>query len=268
MTELVHVSRIAGLTGFELLEVQRSERTWRLVNERYCISVMLSGRTTYRYRGKSYEKTRGDITLHEPGEAYASSAQRGKGRAITFFLRPELVAIMVDSARPPHFRPGPSNDVRLVAAFTKVAAAVRTGHAPIQAQLCLIDALDAAMTSRRERSNERLLPRDWEHPAVRKAKKRLHEAALAGIPLSDLASEARVHPLHLVRLFRKEVGMPPHAYSVALRVARARELLNKGRTATEVAAMLGYFDQSHLSRHFKAALSMTPGRYRDHSLAA
>ncbi|MFS9669498.1 helix-turn-helix domain-containing protein [Klebsiella pneumoniae] len=47
-----------------------------------------------------------------------------------------------------------------------------------------------------------------------------------------------------------------------MRTRRAKGLLRQGRAAGEVAHDLGFADQSHLNRHFRAAYGITPGRYQ------
>jgi len=41
----------------------------------------------------------------------------------------------------------------------------------------------------------------------------------------------------------------------------ARRLLLAGQRPAEVAAAVGFYDQSHLSRHFKRHLGVSPARY-------
>ena len=80
--------------------------------------------------------------------------------------------------------------------------------------------------------------------------------------LDSLAAELGTHPSHLVRVFRREYGLPPHRYVVGRRLDHARRLLLDGRPIAEVAAEAGFHDQSHLTRHFRALLGTTPGAYR------
>jgi helix-turn-helix protein/AraC-like protein len=66
----------------------------------------------------------------------------------------------------------------------------------------------------------------------------------------------------VLRSFRDEVGMPPHAWLAQLRVARARKLLETGQRPAEAAAAAGFADQAHLTRWFRRVVGVTPGVYR------
>jgi transcriptional regulator GlxA family with amidase domain len=63
-------------------------------------------------------------------------------------------------------------------------------------------------------------------------------------------------------VFKREVGVPPHAYQVQMRVRRARRLMLTGMAPADVAISVGFYDQAHLNRHFKRIVGMTPGDYR------
>jgi AraC-like DNA-binding protein len=98
-------------------------------------------------------------------------------------------------------------------------------------------------------------------PAVARTRDALHERFAEEVPLEQLASLAGMSKCHLVHLFHKEVGLPPHAYQIQLRVARARVLVAAGVPLAEVATMTGFADQSHLTRLFKRVVGMPPGQY-------
>jgi AraC family transcriptional regulator len=91
----------------------------------------------------------------------------------------------------------------------------------------------------------------------------LRAHALEEIRLEHLASAAGVHPAHLSRVFRKHYRCSIGQYVRALRVdLAARELAASHRPIAEIAAQLGFADQSHFSRVFLKAAGMTPARYR------
>jgi AraC-like DNA-binding protein len=79
--------------------------------------------------------------------------------------------------------------------------------------------------------------------------------------LGDLSRATGASRYHLVRAFHREIGVTPSGYRRALRVAAARRLLRQGQRPGEVAATCGFYDQSHLNRHFKLAVGTTPGQY-------
>ncbi|GGJ45121.1 helix-turn-helix transcriptional regulator [Streptomyces brasiliensis] len=83
-----------------------------------------------------------------------------------------------------------------------------------------------------------------------------------GLRLDDAARLLHAHPAHLVRAFSTAYGIAPHQYLMSRRVERARRLLLAGRAPGEVAPATGFFDQAHLTRHFKKLVGVTPGRYR------
>ncbi|MFH8488445.1 AraC family ligand binding domain-containing protein [Streptomyces longisporoflavus] len=89
----------------------------------------------------------------------------------------------------------------------------------------------------------------------------LDERLADGVTLDEAARLVHAHPSHLVRAFSGTFGIPPHQYVMSRRVDRARRLLLAGLTAGEVASATGFYDQSHLTRHFKRVVGIAPGRY-------
>ena len=86
----------------------------------------------------------------------------------------------------------------------------------------------------------------------------------AGPSLEQMAAVARLSAYHFARQFKATTGLPPHQFVIARRVERARELLQGGTDLclAEVAADVGFSDQSQFSRHFKRALGVTPGQFQ------
>jgi AraC-like DNA-binding protein len=89
----------------------------------------------------------------------------------------------------------------------------------------------------------------------------LNSRTAQGISLNEAARLLQRHPTHLVRAFTREFAMAPHQYLTSRRVDRARRLLLLGWAPDDVAAEVGFYDQSHLTRHFKRIVGISPGRY-------
>lgn len=88
------------------------------------------------------------------------------------------------------------------------------------------------------------------------------ENLAASLSLADLAAVAHLSEYHFARLFRQTTGRTPHQFVIARRVERARQLLGDGRLSlAQVAAEVGFADQSHLTRHFRRLVGVTPGQF-------
>ena len=81
------------------------------------------------------------------------------------------------------------------------------------------------------------------------------------VTLNDLASVAELSVFRLVTVFRRETGISPYRYLSAVRVRKAQELMRNGVAPAIAAIEVGFFDQSHLCRHFRAIYGMTPGQF-------
>ena len=81
--------------------------------------------------------------------------------------------------------------------------------------------------------------------------------------LAELAKIVQMSPHYFTRLFKQSTGLTPHQYIIHRRVERAKELLlNRELTIAEVAYTVGFANQSHLNRHLKRLLGVTPRHIR------
>ncbi len=80
------------------------------------------------------------------------------------------------------------------------------------------------------------------------------------ISLSELAASVGFSVSYFTCLFKQSLGLAPHQYLITCRVERAKSLLLKSDlTLAEVAHAVGFADQSHLNRHFKRLMGISPG---------
>jgi len=87
------------------------------------------------------------------------------------------------------------------------------------------------------------------------------------LTLAELAQLAGLSIWRFATVFRQQVGVSPHRHICRLRVERAQELMRGGLPAARAASEAGFYDQSHLSRHFKSICGMTPGQFVSSSRA-
>jgi AraC-like DNA-binding protein len=141
-----------------------------------------------------------------------------------------------------------------ILAFT---AAVEAGASPLDQQSLLFESVRLALRHGGERSLPPE-PRDDARAAAR-ARDYLHAHLFEPVTLEELARVSGASRFHLVRMFARAYGLPPHEYQNAVRVAKAQSVLRSGTRLVDVA--VGFADQSHFSRHFKRVWAVTPGRY-------
>lgn len=113
-------------------------------------------------------------------------------------------------------------------------------------------------------SQSRPLPelRETREPAwLRRCMEQLVDDCEQPLRLAELAAAAGVHPVSLSRAFRRHYGMSPGQLQRRALLNRAARRLREGQGIADVAAQLGFADQSHFTRHFRAEYRCTPAAW-------
>jgi transcriptional regulator GlxA family with amidase domain len=87
------------------------------------------------------------------------------------------------------------------------------------------------------------------------------------VSLVELARLSALSVSRFATVFRQQVGQSPYRYLCAVRVRRAQMLLLEGVPGAVVATEVGFFDQSHLARHFKRLCGVTPSKFLQNARA-
>ena len=81
------------------------------------------------------------------------------------------------------------------------------------------------------------------------------------VTLAAASTAIRATPTQAARAFTAAFGISPHVYVTGRRLDAARARILDGEPLADVAASVGFYDQAHLTRHFKRFLGVTPGRF-------
>jgi transcriptional regulator of acetoin/glycerol metabolism len=99
--------------------------------------------------------------------------------------------------------------------------------------------------------------------AMRRVREHVEAHLSESMDLAELATIAGLSLYHFARAFKQTAGVTPHHYLVHRRIERAQEMLARsGLPLSQIALAAGFSDQSHLARHFRQMLGMTPGQFR------
>ncbi|MFC7398209.1 helix-turn-helix domain-containing protein [Chelatococcus sp. GCM10030263] len=103
---------------------------------------------------------------------------------------------------------------------------------------------------------------------VRSALRHMAQNYAEPITLKDLAGLTKLSPYQIIRAFRRELGITPHAWLIRHRVTLGTRLLKRGESIATVAFEVGFVDQTHFTRHFKRLHGETPARFLTSGQAA
>jgi transcriptional regulator GlxA family with amidase domain len=99
--------------------------------------------------------------------------------------------------------------------------------------------------------------------AMRRVREYVDVHLEGSMDLATLAGVAGVSIHHFARGFKQSAGVTPHHYLTQKRVERAQDLLaHTDLSLSEIAYAVGVSDQSHLARHFRQLLGITPRQFR------
>lgn len=101
-----------------------------------------------------------------------------------------------------------------------------------------------------------------EQARVRLIRDYLQANFAGGVTLADLEAVSGLSKYYVIRLFRRQYGVPPHVYQTMLRINFARKELRRRRDLAAVAQDAGFYDQSHFTKTFRSQVGVTPEAYQ------
>jgi AraC-like DNA-binding protein len=226
-----------------------------------------SGSGELKYRGANHITAPATLFIVHPAEVHSNRAYERSGCTYrTLFIEPDAVRRIATEMSGhdrgvPFFPTTIVSDPHVTTLFLTLHKALEEPSSSLERE-SLLAAFAAHLIVRFSEQRISLEPLTSHKGSVRTACDYLVENYSENVLLDQLARLVGLSSFHFSRLFCQEVGMPPHAFQTQVRVARARVLLLQGLTISEVAVRTGFADQSHLTRHFKRLVGVTPGQYR------
>lgn len=80
-------------------------------------------------------------------------------------------------------------------------------------------------------------------------------------PIQKLSEQVFISPYHLIRSFKKKIGLTPHKFQMQNKIRKAQYLLLHNNSITEVALATGFCDQSHFNKWFQKIVGLTPTEF-------
>lgn len=235
-------------------------------HEGFGIAIVEAGAMEFDYRGATYVAPAGSVVVTHPGEIHTGQAVLDTGWTYRTLLTDSTwlqQAAAELAERPtalPYFETPVIRDVQLNHNLVALHQSLENSPSQLERESRFLWHITRLV---RDYASDCPFIKSLgkEHQAVVTVQEYLLTHLATNISLNELATLVNLPPLRLLRTFRKQTGLPPHAYLNHIRVQAAKRLLAAGWTITEAALETGFADQSHLHRHFKKMLGVTPGQY-------
>jgi|SRR5215469_6026969 len=272
--EIARYWQHAAVAGVDLLRARFiTHRYGRHAHETYTFGLIESGVEEFDYGRSLLRAGPGAVALLNPEVVHTGQAATPAGWSYRV-LYPK-VNVVTEVAEQLGWRRGTPLFPQTVLYDERSAGLLRSAHSAAEhgdrlaSSSLLYAALARLLTAHADVTNTMTDSRARRAPASISALCDLLAERLDDPPsLAELAELTGLSQFAVLRAFRAQTGLPPHAYVNQLRVREARTLLDRGLAPADVALTTGFADQAHLTRHFKRVVGVPPGAYQRERLRA
>jgi len=253
------------LPGVEVRIVAHSGGPW------HCYSTDQEFVTSQGFRGELWHRRQrlqfapGKVLCSQPGEVFSARQVTAPGACSSLMIEDTTLqsyaAELGLGTAPLRFAALSTPSVELAERLCNLLLLVRSDCSALQLQSAMVAFMSSATAELLETQIESVPSSDSDAEAARRVRECLHNDPAGSVDLSTLAKETGMSRFRALRVFKRRYGLPPHSYQLRVRLSLAQKSLRAGLEPAQVAAEFGFVDQSHLTRHFKKLLGVTPARY-------
>ena len=251
--------------GLHYLAANYSRREFpRHVHQEYLIGLIESGVHDVWCRGDWWHAQSGSIATFAPDEPHFGGAGSENGWSQKIFYLPEqLVSEVLKDTEgslrcPPGFKTPFHHDPHVAFGLKRLWYLLETNASDLEIEEKLHEVLPKIFTRYGgwEDRVAKIAP-----ATLARVRDYIHAYLAEPIQLNDLALIAGISKRNLIAGFSAYFGLPPQRYLIQIRINEAWNLLRRGVEIADAASAVGFADQSHLTRHFRSMLGVTPARY-------
>lgn len=225
------------------------------------VAVTEQGGSIVKSRGEVTEAHTSTLFVFNPAEPHAGWmgwSERWRYRSL-YLTRTALdqVAHELGIEAVPYFTRNMFGDLDLIDGFLAVHRAIEQGRDVFRERELLVGTF-GRLFQRHGSGNGRIEPGPRDQVLLDKVTERMRADYASDLRLEELAAEVGLTTFQLIGLFRRTVGLTPHAYLTQVRLGMACRRLRHSKPIADVATDVGFYDQSALSRHFKRCYGITP----------
>ncbi|HEY4164748.1 MAG TPA: AraC family transcriptional regulator [Dongiaceae bacterium] len=232
-------------------------------HDTYAIGYTVHGVQEFHYRGARTASSTGHAMVLHPDERHDGESGIEEGFCYRMlYLAPRLVRdALGDRAQAlPFARAAVADDPRLIRALRPAFDDMDHLLEDLQADHLVLAIAEALLARDPSAGKPRAMSADG--TAIERVRQFLDAHFDRMVTSRELEAVADLDRFTLARQFRKRLGTSPYRYLTMRRLDRARSTIAAGQALADVAVDCGFADQSHMTRQFKQAYGMSPGRWQ------
>jgi AraC-like DNA-binding protein len=225
------------------------------------VAVTEQGGSIVKSRGELQDATPATLFVFNPEEPHGGwmgRSDRWQYRSLYLTrLALDHLADELGVNEVPYFTRNTFPDNDLIAAFHGMHLALEDGRDVFRERELLVDSF-GTLFERHGSGHSRLKAPPRDRILVTRVIERMRAEYATDLRLEDLAASVELTTFQLIGLFKRTVGLTPHAYLTQVRLGMACRQLRHSPVLAQVATAVGFYDQSALNKHFKRCYGITP----------
>lgn len=239
------------------------------------VIFVMSGEGRVNVAGRDYPLRAGSLALYNPGVSHQENWQASRRGPELFHMKFgefQLGGMPANQILPDEHEPVLDAGVyaplleQLFRTMFDECSRRRVGYE----QLChnlLESALIVILRLMNMRSAAGEAPRPFDEipgdSLALRAKMYIEDNYMRKVSMRDIADELHISYYHLSHVFKQELNLSPQDYLISYRMNEACRLLTSTKLSiAQIAARVGYANQSHFNVQFKTIKGISPGKYR------
>jgi AraC-like DNA-binding protein len=230
-------------------------------HDAFVIAVTEAGGAEINSRGITEQVGASTLFVSNPDERQSSrmaADQRWRYRA--FYLTRSAVDAIgghLGIKATPYFMRNMLRDAELIEQFDRLHRDLETDRDDLSAEELAVGAF-ADLFERHGSGGGRPDPAPGSRVMVERVIDLMQARYSENLGLDEMAQTAGLTRFQLIGLFKRTIGLTPHAYLVHIRLNAACRLLKQGVPLAEAALAAGFCDQSAFTKHLKRSYGITP----------
>jgi AraC-like DNA-binding protein len=247
--------RMPILDGLELLNAKKHIIDFPFhTHNTFNIALVLDQIFTVKLNGKTIQAPVGSLSITNPDEVHSTPCEKKIGNSFyTFYISPEVLK-KINKGKDVFFEDKTIYNDSIFKVLYFLSENYKNPN--IDFEKILLKVLNSLVKNYAKteifKSTEQSL-----------VKKFLEEDVFKKFSLESLSSKFGMDKYKFLRLFKNETGLTPNNFIISQRIEMSKKLLQTEDDLLGIAIEAGFYDTTHLCKHFKRFTGVTPLEYKN-----